>query len=194
MAHKSIVRSGRVACVGAIVIALACAGAVGCGKRREEPKRTEAARTGSPSNVTIRSDTSAPDVELKALDGTTSRLSDFRGDIVIMTFLTTWNKESASQIEELNKLQAKLQRYRFAILAVFMDKNGKTAVKNFIDKNPAHFDVFYNGAEFIDQYGGVRPPTTYILLRDGSIYTKEVGFRTMRALEAFTLQINAQRL
>jgi hypothetical protein len=111
-----------------------------------------------------------------------------------MTFLATWNKESAQQIAELNKLQAKLQRYRFSVIAIFTDAGGKTPVSTYIDKNPAHFSVFYNGAEFVDEFGGVRPPTTYILLRDGSIYAKEVGFRTMRALEAFTLQINAQRL
>jgi peroxiredoxin len=194
MPHGLNLHSVRAAGVAALALVLAFAGAAGCGKTKEESKRVAPARTESAPNVTIKSYTSAPDVELKALDGTTSRLSDYRGDIVIMTFLATWNKESAQQIAELNKLQAKLQRYRFSVIAIFTDAGGKTPVSTFIDKNPAHFSVFYNGAEFVDEFGGVRPPTTYILLRDGSIYAKEVGFRTMRALEAFTLQINAQRL
>jgi len=194
MRHGLSMRSTRAAGVAALALVLAFGGATGCGKTKEKSKREAPARTESVPNVTIKSYASAPDVELKALDGTTSRLSDYHGDIVILTFLATWNKESARQIAELNKLQAKLQRYRFSIIAVFTDAGGKTVVKNFVDKNPAHFAVFYNGAEFVDEFGGVRPPTTYILLRDGSIYAKEAGFRTMRALEVFTLQINAQRL
>jgi peroxiredoxin len=194
MPHGLSMRSARAAVVVALALALAFGGAAGCGKTKEKQKQEAPAKPQSAPNVTISSYASAPDVELKALDGTTSHLSDYRGDIVIMSFLATWNKQSAEQIAELNKLQAKLQRYRFSIIAIFTDAKGKTPVKNFMDKNPAHFPVFYNGAEFVDQYGGVRPPTTYILLRDGSIFTKEVGFRTMRALEAFTLQINAQRL
>jgi peroxiredoxin len=192
MLQGSLIRKARAACVlaAALVIAL---GFVGCAKKREEPKQKNPEQ--ATPNVTITSYTTAPDVELKALDGTSERLSVYKGDIVILTFLATWNKESAAQVAELNKLQAKLQRYRFAILGVFTDKNGKAEVQKFINKNPAGFFVYYNGDEVVEAFGGMRRiPTTYILLRDGSIYAKEAGFRTMRQLEAFTLQINAQRL
>ncbi|MCX5753546.1 MAG: TlpA disulfide reductase family protein [Candidatus Krumholzibacteria bacterium] len=188
------IRSARAALVlaAALVIAL---GPAGCAKKKEEPKQKALERTESTPNVTISSYTTAPDVELKMLDGTSEQLSIYRGDIVILTFLATWNKESAAQVAELNKLQAKLQRYRFAILGVFTDKNGKAEVENFIKKNPVSFFVYYNGDEVVEAFGGMRRiPTTYILLRDGSIYAKEAGFRSMRQIEAFTLQINAQRL
>lgn len=188
------IRSARVAFVLAAALMLAL-GLAGCAKKNEEAQQGAPKRTESAPNVTIKSYTSVPDVELKALDDSSMRLADYQGDIVVLTFLATWNKECPAQVAELNKLQAKLQRYRFAVLGVFTDKNGKAAVENFIEKNPAGFPIYYNGDEFIADFGGVRRvPTTYILLRDGSIYAKEVGFRTMRQLEAFTLQINAQRL
>jgi peroxiredoxin len=166
-----------------------------CANKKENPKQQAADQTRSVPNVTINNYATAPDVELKALNGTSERLSMYQGDIVILTFMATWNKESAAQIAELNKLQAKLQRYRFAILGVFTDKDGKAAVQRFIEKNPAGFSVYYDGEAVAKAFGGMRRiPATYILLRDGSIYAKEAGFRTVRQLEAFTLQINAQRL
>ncbi|MFA4947784.1 MAG: TlpA disulfide reductase family protein [Candidatus Krumholzibacteriia bacterium] len=194
MPHGLAIRSARTAFVLAAALVL-MPGLAGCAKKKEEPKQKALEQTESVPNVTIKSYTSAPDVELKALDGSSERLSIYQGDIVILTFLATWNKESAAQIAELNKLQAKLQRYRFAVLGVFTDKNGKAAVENFIKKNPATFSVYYNGEEVVEAFGGMRRiPTTYILLRDGSIYAKEAGFRTKRQLEVFTMQINAQRL
>ena len=193
MPHGLAIRSARTAFVVAAAFMLLLAPA-GCAKKREEPKQKTPERTEFDPNVTIKSYTSAPDVELKALDGSSVRLADYQGDIVVLAFLATWNKECAAQIVELNKLQAKLQRYRFAVLGVFTDTNGRTEVQNFITKNPASFPVYYNGDEFVKAFGGVRIPTTYILLRDGSIFAKEAGFRTMRQIEVFTMQINAQRL
>ena len=187
------IRSARTTFVAAVSLALAI-GSASCAKKNEEPKQKAPEQAESSSNVTIKNYTTVPDVELKALDGSSARLADYQGDIVILAFLATWNKECAAQIVELNKLQAKLQRYRFAILGVFTDKDGKTKVESFLEKNPARFAVFYNGDEFVEEFGGVRIPTTYVLLRDGSIYVRENGFRTKQQLEAFTLQINARRL
>ncbi len=165
---------------------------------RRTRKRRRIRRRNEPNpwpNVTIKSYTKVPDVELKALDGSSELLSTYEGNIVILTFLATWNEDCAAQVVELNKLQAKLQRYRFAVLGVFTDANGKAAVQSFIEKNPASFFVYYNGDEVAKAFGGMRRiPTTYVLLRDRSIYVKEAGFRSMRQLEAFTLQINARRL
>jgi peroxiredoxin len=194
MPHGLTIRSARTVFVLTAALVL-MPGLAGCAKKKEEPKQSAPERTESASNVTIKSYTSVPDVELKALDGSSERLSIYEGDIVILTFLATWNKECAAQIVELNKLQAKLQRYRFAVLGVFTDKNGKAAVEKFIAENPASFSVYYNGEEVAAAFGGMRRiPTTYVLLRDRSIYAKEAGFRTMRQIEVFTLSINAQRL
>jgi peroxiredoxin len=193
MPHGLAVRPSRaiVSIAAALAIAL---GSAGCANKEGQPKQ-EAPRTESAKNVSIESYQRAPDAELKGLDGTVMRLADYQGDIVILTFMATWNKECVAQTAELNKLQAKLQRYRFVVLGVFTDKEGREKVASFIEKNPAAFSVVYNGDEVAAAFGGVRRvPTTYILLRDGSIYAKEVGFRTMQNLEIFTKRINAMRL
>jgi peroxiredoxin len=187
------VRWGRSIFAVAAMLAFAL-GPAGCANKEGKPEQ-EAPRPESAPNVKIESYQRAPDAELKGLDGSVMRLSDYQGNIVILTFLATWNKECVTQTAELNKLQAKLQRYRFVVLGVFTDKEGREKVASFIEKNPATFSVVYNGDEVAAAFGGARRlPTTYILLRDGSIYAKEVGFRTMQDLEIFTKNINAMRL
>jgi peroxiredoxin len=189
-----VVRRGRSIFAVAAVLAVAL-GPAGCANKEEPPKQEAPSGTESTPNVTIDSYQKAPDAELKGLDGTVMRLADYQGDIVILTFMATWNKECVKQVAELNELQAKLQRYRFAIIGVFTDKEGREKVAAFIEKNPARFSVVYNGEDVVAAFGGARRlPTTYILLRDGSIFTKEVGFRTMQDLERFTQRINAMRL
>ncbi len=192
MSHGLTFRSARaIAAIAALALVL---GSAGCANKEAQPKQEET-RTEPEKNVTIESYQRAPDAELKGLDGTVMRLSDYQGDIVILTFMATWNKESAQQVAELNKLQTKLQRYRFAVLGVFTDKEGRERIADFIEKNPATFSVIYNGDEVVAAFGGARRlPTTYVLLRDGSIYTKVVGFRSMQDLEVITRNINAMRL
>jgi len=185
-------RPVRAALVAVAALALIVAG---CVKKKEEAKQAPPQQSESPPNVTITSYTSAPDVELKALDGTAVQLSSLRGNIVIISFLATWNKECASQVSALNELQAKLQRYQFAVLGVFTDKDGKTALQGFVRKNSIRFPVYYNGDEIAARFGGFRRlPTTYILLRDGSIYDREVGLRSMRNIDDKIKEIMSQRL
>jgi peroxiredoxin len=178
-----------------IVVAMLALIAAGCVKKKEEAQQATPQKVESPPNVTITNYTQMPDLELKALDGTTVQLSSLRGNIVIISFLATWNKECASQVSALNELQAKLQRYPFSVLGVFTDKDGKTALQGYVQKNSIRFSVYYNGDEVAARLGGFRAlPTTYILLRDGSIYDKEVGRRSMRDIDSKIKEIMGQRL
>jgi peroxiredoxin len=185
-------RPVRAALIVVVALALIVAGCVRKkeGARQEPPQQSE-----STPNVTITSYTSAPDVALKALDGSTVQLSSLRGNIVIISFLATWNKECVNQVAALNELQAKLQRYQFAVLGVFMDKGGKTALQGYVKKNSIRFPVYVNGEEAAARFGGLRGiPTTYILLRDGNIYDREVGLRSMRDIDDKIKEIMSQRL
>ncbi len=183
-------RIARAAVLAALVPALAAAS---CGKKEEKAGSAQAPR-GTP-NVTISSYTKAPDVELKALDGTSVRLSSFDGKIVILTFMATWNKDCERQFAALDELQAKLQRYQFAVLGVVTDADGQAALQRFLAGKKFAYPIYYNGAEIAPKFGGVRRlPTTYIMLRDGSIYHKMLGYQSMREIDSVIKAIMAQRL
>jgi peroxiredoxin len=189
--NASMKRLVRAALLGAVILAVAAS----CGKKSQKSESPPARETEGSSNVTITNYATAPDVELKAVDGTSVRLSYFHGKIVILTFMATWNKDCEAQFTALDQLQAKLQRYQFAVLGVVTDANGKDALESFLAKKPLTYPVYYNGAEVVPQFGGMRKlPTTYILLRDGSIYRKEVGYRSFVVIDEIIKGIMAQRL
>jgi len=185
------VRTARAALAFAAVLALvfAC-----CANKKEEASETSGRNVETTPNVSITNYSSAPDVELRALNGSTVRLSSFQGKIVILSILATWNTDCQAQITELNEL-ADLERFGFPVLGVFMDKGGKAAVQTFVQRNLVRFPVYYNGEEVAAGFHGVRQlPTTYFILRDGSIYRKELGLCSRQRLKATISEIKGQRL
>jgi len=174
MAFKRFVRSARATLVLAAALSIALCS---CSRKKEEPK----GEAESTPNVTIDSYARVPDVLLKRLDGTADRLSSYQGKIVVLNVWTTWNKDCKRQIVELNALHATLKGTPVVVLGVAMDSNGEAALRKFIATTPISYSVFYNGEEVIGKFGGVRKlPTTYVILRDGSVYEKVLGFHNER--------------
>ena len=174
MAFNQFVRSARATLVLAAALSIALCS---CSKKKEEPKGEEQ----STPNVTIDSYARVPDVLLKRLDGTADRLSSYQGKIVVLNVWTTWNNDCKRQIVELNALHATLQGTPVVVLGLAMDSDGEAALKKFIRTTPISYPVFCNGEEVIRNFGGVRKlPTTYVILRDGSVYEKVLGFQPER--------------
>ncbi len=162
-----------------------------CSKKKEESKREG---QGTP-NVTIDNYGRIPDVTLKRLDGGTERLSLYREKIVILNLWATWNKDCVKQVTELNALQKELQRLPYVVIGVSIDKDGKTALGKFLETTPIGYPVFYNGEEVLKKLGSTRRlPVTYILLPDGVVYEKVVGFQDRRSFEEKIKEVLRQRL
>jgi peroxiredoxin len=184
------VRSARAALVfaAALALVLGC-----CANKKEEAKQASARDAETTPNVTITNFASIPDVELKGLDGSVVRFSSFRGKIVFLAILAAWNKESERQVSVLNELGNSMPR-GYVLIGVFTDRDGKTAVQTFVRQNPVRFPAYYNGEEVVARLGGVRRhPTTYVVLRDGSIYTRETGFRSKADFNRIIKQLRGQR-
>jgi peroxiredoxin len=183
------------AATAAIIAAAVMLVLFGCAKKKGETEQTTPKQAGTPPNVTITNYTPAPDVELTALDGTKTQLASMRGNIVVICFLATWNKECAGQVSALNELQDKVQRFQFPVLGVFTDKNGAAVVQDYVVKNAIRFRVYVDGDSVAKRFGGLpRLPTTYILLKDGNIYDREVGPRSMQEIDDKIKEIMSQRL
>ena len=173
MVFKQFVRSVRATLVLAVALSIALCS---CSKKKEEPK----GEAESTPNVTIDTYARVPDVLLKRLDGTADRLSSYQGKIVVLNVWTTWNKDCKRQIAELNALHATLKGTPVVVLGLAMDSNGEEALKRFIQTTPISYPVFYNGEEVAAKFGVGKLPTTYVILRDGSIYEKVLGFHNER--------------
>lgn len=184
------------AAAGAAALIVLAAGTAGCSKQGGEQRReTPAPAPANQGNVTIESFDRLADVPLVALDGSEYRLSHYRGNIVVLCLFATWNKDCVEQLPALDALHRKIKSMQMTVLGVAIDEGGARTVAAFLEKHPVSFPVFANGADIANDLGGIRKlPTTFILLRDGSIFDKAVGLRSMRYFDERIKVIRARRL
>jgi thiol-disulfide isomerase/thioredoxin len=103
----------------------------------------------------------APDFILPGLNGTPVRLSDHRGNVVLLNFWATWCPPCRAEMPSIEKLY-QLYRERGLTFPILLNPEG---------------DVFA-------QYGVRGLPTSYVLDRRGRIVSGEVGARDWSAAAA----------
>lgn len=75
----------------------------------------------------------APNTTIRALDGTTTDLSRFRGKVVVLNFWATWCLPCAYEMPSLDRLAAAVDPNRLAVIAVSIDRDGAAAVGPFME-------------------------------------------------------------
>jgi peroxiredoxin len=69
----------------------------------------------------------APDFVLKSMSGENLRLSEFRGEVVMLTFWATWCGDCRAQLEALSGMYERYEDAGVELLAVSLDQNRKQA-------------------------------------------------------------------
>ena len=120
--------------------------------------------------------TVALDFTLKDLEGHNVKLSDYRGKVVFLNFWATWCPPCRAEMPSMQKLYEKLKGKDFEMLAISVDRQGKSVVEPFIEKNSYTFRVLLDSdGKIASQYGIVSIPTTFIIGKDGKIVSKIIG-------------------
>jgi peroxiredoxin len=125
--------------------------------------------------VGVESGQTAPDFELKDLEGRPVRLSDYRGQVVIVNFWAIWCTYCRV---EMPVLQAAYDRYQdsgFVVLAVdIMDR--KASVVEYVREAGLTFPVLLDDrGEVSTQYRVRGLPTSFFVDQNGVIQKKHVG-------------------
>lgn len=121
------------------------------------------------------------DFALKALDGTTVKLSKLRGKVVVLDFWATWCGPCKASFPYLQKVYEKYKdNSQVMILAVNTWEHDKgeareTTVRKFIADNKYSFPVVFD-EDFVSKYGVEGIPTKFILDKKGRVRFKDVGF------------------
>ncbi|MBN2200787.1 redoxin domain-containing protein [bacterium] len=116
----------------------------------------------------------APDFLLEDARGGRVRLSDQRGNVVLLCFWASWSQSSMKLMEELDALAGQYGR-SILFLTVAMDRN-KTDVRSAARKNSIVLPVLLNsGLEQTYRLSGV--PALFLIDRDGRIHFSHMGFR-----------------
>lgn len=128
------------------------------------------------------------DFELKSLDGSTVKLSDLKGKVVVLDFWATWCGPCISSFPSLQKVYDKYKANpNIKILAMntwerVKPEEREQHVKNFIEKNNYTFPVLFD-TDLVSQYGVSGIPTKFIIDQNGRIRFKDIGFGGAQEME-----------
>lgn len=155
------------------LLALCLLLAAGCGG--EGDANAGAAASGSAAAASAKP---APDFALQTLDGGTVRLSDLRGDVVLVDFWATWCPPCRKALPHLQELHEELGDSGLKVVGIATDQQGAKVVAPFVEENGLTFTVVLTDGKVDRDFGGIRGiPTTFVIDPQGRIVGKFVGYQ-----------------
>jgi peroxiredoxin len=124
-------------------------------------------------------DGKAPDFVLKSTDGPNLRLSEYRGQVVMLTFWASWCGACRTQLQSFEELHESYANVGFEVLAVSLDSKMSQAREAAESLNLA-FPILYDaGGEVGELYEVDDLPLVVLIDRDGRV--REVAEGSERA-------------
>lgn len=119
----------------------------------------------------------APNFELKSLDGETFKLSDYKGQMVMLNFWASWCPPCRVEMPHMETYyQEYKEEHNIEILAVNMttlERGSKEKVPEFVNKHELTFPILMDEkGDVKDLYEVMVYPTTYIVNAKGIITDK----------------------
>lgn len=119
----------------------------------------------------------APDFVLKSTQGSNLRLSEHRGEVILLNFWASWCGPCRQEMPLLNALQERYSKLGFNVVGVNVDKDSALANKLLKDI-PVSFPVLLDDTGAISaSYNVSSMPTTIIIDRDGNMRYLHKGYK-----------------
>ena len=137
---------------------------------------------------TLRVDDMAPDFEAKQLDGSTFRLSDYRGKkAVLIDFWATWCGPCIKEIPTIKSIAETYRDQGLVVVGVSLDRDEK-ALRDFVKKEKLSYVQVYgqeNAQEITKSYGVWGIPSVFLIDKNGFINALNLrGDHTEEAVKA----------
>jgi peroxiredoxin len=119
----------------------------------------------------------APDFTLKSRSGENIKLSELRGDVVMVNFWASWCGPCRQEMPLLEQLYGRYQGMGFTLLGVNVDEEPEAADK-MLKEIPVTFPVLYDPTNKVSkQYQVKAMPSTFMVDRDGNIRYLHKGYK-----------------
>lgn len=119
----------------------------------------------------------APDFALPARDGGTVRLSELKGQVVMVNFWATWCGPCRQEMPLLGQLQAKYEPLGFTVLGVNVEPDSAAAV-TWLKGVQADFPILFDRKNAVAQSFGVEGmPSTVFIDRAGNVRYVHRGYK-----------------
>ena len=120
---------------------------------------------------------SAPDFALKSSSGENLRLSEYRGDVVMVNFWATWCGPCRQEMPLLDELYSRYQRVGFSLLGVNIDDNSAKAM-NMVSELGVSFPVLFDARKEVSKlYEVDAMPVTVLIDREGTVRYVHHGYK-----------------
>ena len=121
--------------------------------------------------------TSAPDFTLKSNAGENLRLSEYRGEVVLINFWASWCGPCRQEMPVLSELHDKYRALGFTVLGVNVEADSSKARK-LLQELPVSFPVVFDSDSVVSkQYDVVAMPSTVLVDRDGNMRYLHKGYK-----------------
>ena len=125
----------------------------------------------------------APAFSLIDINGRKLELADYKGKVVLLDFWATWCGPCRIEIPGFIQLQERYRDQGLAVLGIYIDDNAES-VRDFYREFKMNYAVAAGDQRLVELYGGiVGLPTTFLIGRDGRIYSKHSGATDVAVFE-----------
>ena len=119
----------------------------------------------------------APDFALKSSTGDNLRLSEFRGDVVMINFWATWCGPCRQEMPLLDELYQRYNRVGFNLLGVNIDDDSNRAMA-MIRELGVEFPVLFDSRKEVSRlYQVDAMPVTVLVDREGNVRFVHQGYK-----------------
>lgn len=118
---------------------------------------------------------SAPDFTLVDSNGSSVRLSNYKGKVVLLDFWATWCHGCKTEIPWYISFESKYKNQGLAAIGVAMDDDGRKKVKPFVNAKKMNYPVVLGNDSLAKRYGIKALPVTLLIDRQGRIAVSHTG-------------------